>query len=75
MNIDSMREFLLSPQGRILALFARGFIAALLICGGIQLLDFKNLASFFTLKRVISLFLLILGARFLVGVFSLSITG
>jgi len=68
MDTNSVRDFLLSPTGLSLVLFSRAFIAAVLICGGIQLFGFKNLTSFFTWKRVVGLFLLILGIRILISV-------
>jgi len=63
-----MKEILLSPLGGVLILFVRGLLAALFICGGIQSFDFKNISSFFTCRKVIGLFLLIIGVRILINV-------
>lgn len=66
--MTSLGKFLISPQGLVCVLAVKTLLAALFMCGGIQLFDFKNLYSFLNLKRIISLFLLILGARFLIDV-------
>lgn len=60
-----MKEFLLSPFGMATAILLRTLLATLCITGGIHLFDCKNMTNFFTKKRLCSLFLLIIGLRFM----------
>jgi hypothetical protein len=60
--MDSFREFLVSPLGSIFAHFLRALVGAVCVCAGIQVFDFKNRSSFFTLRKIAGLFLLIIGA-------------
>jgi len=66
--MTSLGQFLITPPGLVCVLAIKTLLAVLCTCGGIQLFDFKNLSSFFTFRRVVSLFLLIFGARFLIDV-------
>lgn len=66
--MDSIREFLISPMGHIFAHFMKALVGALFVCGGIQLFDFKKLSRFFTLRKIIGLFLLTIGASRLISV-------
>ena len=68
MDTMSLKEIILSPIGLFCVLMIKTLLAALFLCGGIQLFDFKNMSSFFTLRRVVSLFLLINGVGFLIDV-------
>lgn len=68
MEISDVKEILLSPTGRAVALLVRAFLASLCICGGIRLFDIKTELSLFVFKRIVGLFLLIIGARLLVDV-------
>ena len=58
----------LSPISLSCILFLRTLLAAFFICSGIQMFDFKRKSSLLSWKRVIGLFLLIFGVRFLVDV-------
>lgn len=60
--MDSVREFLVSPLGSIFGHFLKAIVGAVLVCAGIQVFDFKSLSRFFTLKKIIGLFLLVIGA-------------
>jgi len=66
--MESVKEFLLGPFGPIFSFFFKAFMGALFVCGGIQLFDFKNLSHFFTLRKIIGLFLLAIGASPLIFV-------
>jgi hypothetical protein len=66
--MDSIREFLVSPLGSIFAHFLKAIIGAVLVCAGIQIFDFRNLSRFFTLRKIIGLFLLVVGASRLIYV-------
>lgn len=68
METDSLRDVILSPIGLFFVLLIKTLLAALFLCSGIQLSNFKNFSHFFTLKKVIGLFLLILGLRFFIDV-------
>lgn len=61
--MDSIREFLVSPLGHILAHFLKALVGA-----GVQVFDFKNLFQFFTLRKIVGLFLLVIGASRLINV-------
>ncbi len=67
-TVLSIGEFVLSPPGLVCVLAIKTLLAALFICGGIQMFDFKRKSSFFSWRRVIGLFLLIFGVRFLLDV-------
>lgn len=60
--MESVKEFLLGPFGPIFSFFFKAFMGAIFLCGGIQLFDFKNLSRFFTLRKIIGLFLMVVGA-------------
>jgi hypothetical protein len=62
----SYENFLISVPGHACILLARMLFASIFICIGLDLFDFKKHNHFFTFKRVIGLFLLILGIRFLI---------
>ncbi|EKE08405.1 MAG: hypothetical protein ACD_17C00182G0001 [uncultured bacterium] len=66
--MDSIREFLLSPLGNIFAHFLKALVGAVFVCAGIQVFDFKNLFRFFTLRKIIGLFLFAIGASRLIHV-------
>lgn len=66
--MDSIKEFLVSPLGHIFAHFLRAFIGAVYVCAGIQVFDFKNRSRFFTLRKIVGLFLLAIGASRLIYV-------
>jgi len=66
--MDSIREFLISPLGGIFAHFLKAIVGAVFMCAGIQVFDFKNLSCFFTLRKIIGLFLLTIGASRLIDV-------
>ncbi len=66
--MDSIREFLVSPLGRIFAHFLKTLVGAVFVCAGIQVFDFKNLSRFFTLRKIIGLFLFVIGASRLINV-------
>ena len=68
MDVTSLKIIVASPIGLFCILMIRILLAALFICVGIQLFDFKNISSFFTIRRIISLVLLILGIRLLINV-------
>ncbi len=68
METSSLKEILLSPIGLFFVLLIKTLLGAIFLCGGLQLLNLKNMHSFFRLKRVIGMFLLILGLRFLIDV-------
>ena len=63
----SDKDFILSPIGLSCILFIRILIASLLMCGGIEMFDFKKFSPFFTFKRVASFFLLTFGLRLLIN--------
>lgn len=62
-----LKDFLLSVPGMTLILLLKLFISSFFLCLGIQLFDFKKLSPFFTLKRVISIFVLLLALRIFYG--------
>lgn len=64
----SVKEIMLSPIGLFFVLLIKTLLGGLFICSGVQLLNFKNINPFFTLKKIIGMFLLILGLRFLIDV-------
>ena len=64
----SIGDFAVSPPGLVCVLILRTLLAAFFICSGIQMFDFKRKSSFFSWRRVIGLFLLIFGVRFLLSV-------
>lgn len=66
--MDSVREFLLSPLGGIFAHFLKTIVGAVFVCAGIQVFDFRNLSRFFTLRKIVGLFLLTIGASRLIYV-------
>lgn len=66
--MESIKEFLLGPFGPIFSFFFKAFMGALFVCAGIHLFDFKNLSRFFTLRKIIGLFLLVIGASRLIYV-------
>lgn len=68
MEISDVKEILLSPTGRAVVLLIRAFLASLCVCGGIRLFGIKDDLSSFTFRRIVGLFLLIIGARLLVDV-------
>lgn len=68
MDTNAVKDFLLSPLGQAVGSIARTLITAIIICGGVQLFDFKNLLPFFKWKRVFGLFLLIFGAESLIRI-------
>ncbi|VHN99648.1 hypothetical protein [Candidatus Rhabdochlamydia sp. T3358] len=64
-----LEEFLIiTQQGFICVLFIKTLLAAFFICGGTQMFDLKRKSSFFHLRRIVGLFLLIFGARLLLDV-------
>ena len=63
----SIKDFILSPIGLSFLLFIRAFVASLLMCGSIELFNFKKLSPFFTFKRVVSFFLLTFGLRLFIN--------
>lgn len=63
----TFRDFITSPLGLGSVLILRMILASLCICGGIDLFDFKKPSPFFTFKRLIGSFLLILGLRILIS--------
>lgn len=65
--MDSL-DFVNSIPFKFCFLMFRVILTSLCICGGIELFNFKNLYPFFTFKRLVSLFLLILGSRLLLVV-------
>ena len=66
--MESVKEFLLGPFGPIFSFFFRAFMGALFVCAGIQLFDFKNLSHFFTMRKILGLFLLAIGTSRLIYV-------
>ena len=68
MDVNSTKDFLLSPMGRSLALLVRAFLSAVFICGGFQLFDLKNMFPLFAKKKIVGVFLVILGSRMLIDV-------
>lgn len=59
--MDNIREFLITPLGGVFAFFLKAFVGALCVCGGIQLFNFRNLTSFFTIRKIVGLFLITIG--------------
>ncbi len=66
--MESIKDFLFSPFGRFFSYLFKAFVGALCVCGGVHLFDFKNLTRFFTLRKVIGLFLFAIGASRLIYV-------
>ena len=66
--MESIKEFLTSPLGGIFNYFLRALIGSICICGGIQLFNFRNYSRFFTLRKIVGLFLLAIGANDIVRV-------
>ncbi len=66
--MESLKEFLISPLGHVFANLFKAFFGSLFVCAGIHLFDFKNLCRFFTLRKIIGLFLLVIGASRLIYV-------
>ena len=66
--MEAVRDFLFSPFGRFFSHLFKAFVGALCVCGGIQLFYFKNLTRFFTLRKIIGLFLFAIGANRLIYV-------
>ena len=53
--MDSIKDFLISPLGSIFAHFLKALVGSIFVCAGMQVFDFKNLARFFTLRKIIGL--------------------
>lgn len=68
MDMGALKIILLSPLGQAFGSLARTLITAIILCGGVQLFDFKNLWPFFKWKRVFGLFLLIFGSESLIRI-------
>ncbi|MFI0478586.1 MAG: hypothetical protein ACH349_05640 [Candidatus Rhabdochlamydia sp.] len=66
--VTFLGKFLITPQGLVCVLAIKTLLAALFICGGIQMFDFKRKSSFFQWRRIVGLFLLIFGPRLLLDV-------
>jgi hypothetical protein len=66
--MEAVKEFLISPLGSIFNYFLRALIGSICVCGGIQLFNFSNYSRFFTLRKIIGLFLLAIGANDLIRV-------
>ncbi len=64
--MDSIKDFLISPLGSIFAHFLKALVGSIFVCAGMQVFDFKNLARFFTLRKIIGLFLFAVGASRLI---------
>ena len=64
----SFKEFLLSPMGEACFIILRMFLISISICGGVALFNFKKLSPFFTIKRIISLFLFTCALNILIRV-------
>lgn len=60
--MDAIREFLLSPLGYVFGHLVKALVGAVCVCAGIQLFDFKKISRFFTPRKIIGLFLLVIGA-------------
>ena len=60
--MDHLRDFLLGPFGGLFAILFKALGGSLCLCGGIQLFNFRDLSSFFTLRKIFGLFLITLGA-------------
>jgi len=60
-------DFLLTIPGLACVLLFKLFLASVFLCLGIQLFDFKKLWPFLTLKRVVSVFIILLALRIFVG--------
>ncbi|PIS00791.1 MAG: hypothetical protein COT84_05640 [Chlamydiae bacterium CG10_big_fil_rev_8_21_14_0_10_35_9] len=63
----TVSEFLTNPIGLSFILILRMILSSIFLCSGIGLFDFKKLHPFFTLKRIVSFFLVIFGSRLLVS--------
>lgn len=66
--MESIKEFLIGPLGHVFNYFLRALIGSLCVCGGIQLFNFRSYSSFFTFRKITGLFLLSLGANYLIRV-------
>ena len=62
-----VRDFLISVPGMACVLLFKLFLSSLFLCWGIQIFDFKKLMPFFTFRRVISVFVLLLALRIFYG--------
>lgn len=58
-----LKEFLLSINGMALALFIKIFFTSVFLCLGVHLFDCKKLPPFFSLKKILSLFFILLAIR------------
>jgi len=58
-----IKDFILSVEGMACVLLFKLLLSSILLCWGVQLFDFKKFSSFFTVKRVISAFILLLALR------------
>jgi hypothetical protein len=61
-----MKELMLSPIGMSVLLAVRILLGSICLCGGIHLLDFKKISTFFSWKRVVGIGLLTFGLRLLI---------
>lgn len=66
--MESLKEFLISPLGSIFNYFLKALIGSVCVCGGMQLFNFRNYSRFFTLRKILGLFLLAIGANDLIRV-------
>ena len=67
-DMESIKAFLLSPLGNIFSHLLKAFVGAVCLCAGMQLFDFKNRSRFFTLRKIIGLFLFAIGASRIIAV-------
>lgn len=66
--MEAIKGFLTGPFGPIFNYFLRALIGSVCVCGGIQLFKFSDYSRFFTLRKIIGLFLLSIGANDLIRV-------
>ena len=56
-------DFIVSVPGRSVVLLLRMLIAAICLCAGLQLFGVSRWGRLFTVRRIVSLFLIIAGLR------------
>lgn len=63
-----MKDFLVGPFGFIFTHLIRAFVGSVCVCAGVQLFDYRNPSPFFTWRKVLGLFFIVIGASRLISV-------
>lgn len=60
-------SFLTSVPGMVCVLLFKLFLSSILLCWGLNIFDFKKMEPFFSLKRLGSVFILLVALRIFYG--------